>query len=171
MHCCSCSPCLCCMQVAPATQSSRVGAQQTHQQLQPQIGTTSLPGIAPGPQPASQVAIGNIQGPEDLSSRSVCPVPCQSSFGHPAHSPERDHKPQAKRLRQQDPSPAPNVLLGVAGVSLALHLVPPIHCAVLSQPGSLSAMRSELVSCICVLQSRNNVIAMMLVHSVAHHQS
>ena len=126
-----CSSCLCCMQVAPATQSSRVCTQRTQQHLQPQVGTTPLLGTAPGPQVASQVAVENILGPGDLSGRSVSPVPCQASLGHPAHSPETDQKPQAKRFRQQDPFAAPNVSMGVARVSLALQLTPPIDCRVL----------------------------------------
>lgn len=118
------------MQVAPATQSSCVGTQQTQQHLQPEIATVPLLGIAPGPQLVLQVASENIQGPGDLTGSSVSPVPCQCSLGHLAHSPETDDRPQAKRPRPryQDPLPPPNGLPGVAKVSLALQLVSLAHC-------------------------------------------
>lgn len=89
------------------TESSCVGTQQTKQQLQP-TGTTPRLGTASGPQVASKVAMGNIQGSGDLSSRGVSPVPCQSSLGHPAHSPKRQDGPRPKDSGgSRTPSPPP----------------------------------------------------------------
>lgn len=142
---CTCyvpAPLGCCMQVAPATQSSKVGAQNTQQHLQPQIGTAPLLGIAPRPNLPRKWH----QTPCKAGS-SVSPIPCQCSLGHPAHPPETDDGPQAKRLRYQDPPPAPNGLSGVAQVSLALQPVSPAHYY------WLAAVQHKFVSCPCILHS------------------